>query len=290
MLRFDAFSPDSAFKRRLAGLTRPGVPVLLDDGFAVGTRWPSPSNTSPSASPPSSSGRRTRRRVPRAQRLRRDALGLHVAAQPLPDEHRGEAARDRRQGAGRTAGVRTDLDRIVAMWTELLREHGGPLLFGEFSIADAYFAPVVMRLPPGAAAAGGHRGLHGARACRRCPAWPRGSGRARRAGLPALRGTVPHEALSAAHEGLPGRRRGARRVARTPLGRPRLVVVGATPAEMIEAGYQPVGATSPSSCTRRRTRNTRWRAPSARPRRATAASSFTPRPRSRWKTIWRGAT
>jgi glutathione S-transferase len=27
-----------------------------------------------------------------------------------------------------------------------LAEHQGPLLFGAFSIADAYFAPVVMRL------------------------------------------------------------------------------------------------------------------------------------------------
>ncbi|MBC8056355.1 MAG: glutathione S-transferase, partial [Rhizobiales bacterium] len=25
-------------------------------------------------------------------------------------------------------------------------EHGGPMLFGSFSIADAFFAPVVMRL------------------------------------------------------------------------------------------------------------------------------------------------
>jgi glutathione S-transferase len=28
----------------------------------------------------------------------------------------------------------------------LLQEHGGPLLFGEFTIADAYFSPVCMRL------------------------------------------------------------------------------------------------------------------------------------------------
>ena len=32
------------------------------------------------------------------------------------------------------------------MWTEVLDQHGGPMLFGEFSIADAYFAPVCMRL------------------------------------------------------------------------------------------------------------------------------------------------
>ena len=44
------------------------------------------------------------------------------------------------------AEVRADLARIVQMWTGLLAAHGGPLLFGRFSIADAYFAPVVMRL------------------------------------------------------------------------------------------------------------------------------------------------
>jgi glutathione S-transferase len=36
--------------------------------------------------------------------------------------------------------------RLVAMWSELLEQHGGPLLFGRFCIADAYFAPVCMRL------------------------------------------------------------------------------------------------------------------------------------------------
>jgi glutathione S-transferase len=44
------------------------------------------------------------------------------------------------------AGVRADLDRIAALWSELLEVHGGPMLFGEFSIADAFFAPVAMRL------------------------------------------------------------------------------------------------------------------------------------------------
>ena len=44
------------------------------------------------------------------------------------------------------AAVRTDVARIVAMWDELLQSHGGPMLFGGFSIADAYFAPVAMRL------------------------------------------------------------------------------------------------------------------------------------------------
>lgn len=44
------------------------------------------------------------------------------------------------------AGVRADVARIVQMWQGLLSRHGGPMLFGEFSIADAFYAPVVMRL------------------------------------------------------------------------------------------------------------------------------------------------
>jgi glutathione S-transferase len=43
-------------------------------------------------------------------------------------------------------GVRADLARLVSMWSELLAQHGGPMLFGQFSIVDAYFAPVVMRI------------------------------------------------------------------------------------------------------------------------------------------------
>ncbi|RYF33980.1 MAG: glutathione S-transferase, partial [Comamonadaceae bacterium] len=42
--------------------------------------------------------------------------------------------------------VRSDLDRIVQMWSDLLAQHGGPMLFGEFGIADAYFAPVGTRI------------------------------------------------------------------------------------------------------------------------------------------------
>jgi len=42
--------------------------------------------------------------------------------------------------------VQGDVDRLVQMWSELLAAHGGPLLFGGFTIADAFFAPVVKRL------------------------------------------------------------------------------------------------------------------------------------------------
>jgi glutathione S-transferase len=43
------------------------------------------------------------------------------------------------------AGVRSDVARMLELWQNCLKTSGGALLFGEFTIADAYFAPVVMR-------------------------------------------------------------------------------------------------------------------------------------------------
>ena len=44
-------------------------------------------------------------------------------------------------------GLRADIDRVCALWQTALSMHGekGPWLLGQFSIADAMFAPVVMR-------------------------------------------------------------------------------------------------------------------------------------------------
>lgn len=41
--------------------------------------------------------------------------------------------------------VKRDVDRIVAIWSECLETSGGPFLFGDFTIADAMYAPVVSR-------------------------------------------------------------------------------------------------------------------------------------------------
>jgi glutathione S-transferase len=38
-----------------------------------------------------------------------------------------------------------DINRILEIWKSSLRLSGGPYLFGEFSIADAFYAPVVFR-------------------------------------------------------------------------------------------------------------------------------------------------
>jgi glutathione S-transferase len=45
-----------------------------------------------------------------------------------------------------TAGALANVKRIDVIWRNCLTAHGGPFLFGnEFGIADAMFAPVVMR-------------------------------------------------------------------------------------------------------------------------------------------------
>jgi glutathione S-transferase len=41
--------------------------------------------------------------------------------------------------------ARSDIERIEAIWRECLEAHGGPFLFGAFSMADAMYAPVATR-------------------------------------------------------------------------------------------------------------------------------------------------
>ncbi|HAT31807.1 MAG TPA: glutathione S-transferase [Janthinobacterium sp.] len=49
-------------------------------------------------------------------------------------------------GRGRSAAAQADIGRISEIWEECLSRFGHhQFLFGDFSIADAYFAPVVMR-------------------------------------------------------------------------------------------------------------------------------------------------
>ena len=51
---------------------------------------------------------------------------------------------DRGQDALQRGDVAADVTRIQSVWDECLSE-GGPMLFGSFSIADAFYAPVVTR-------------------------------------------------------------------------------------------------------------------------------------------------
>ena len=49
-------------------------------------------------------------------------------------------------GRGRTAAAQADIGRVSEIWEECLSRFGHHMfLFGEFSLADAFFAPVVLR-------------------------------------------------------------------------------------------------------------------------------------------------
>jgi glutathione S-transferase len=86
----------------------------------------------------------------------RDATARAVARSVSAEMHSGFQAlrgkmpmniRSRYPGKGMTPESRKDIDRIVVLWTECRERFGGggSLLFGRFSVADAFFAPVVMR-------------------------------------------------------------------------------------------------------------------------------------------------
>jgi glutathione S-transferase len=62
----------------------------------------------------------------------------------MPMDIRGRHPERGSQAAAR-ADVGADIRRIRQLWTDCLTASGGPLLFGAFSIADAFYAPVVTR-------------------------------------------------------------------------------------------------------------------------------------------------
>ena len=147
MLRFDAFTPDSQFKQRVGPISPSGkVPVLVDDGLVV---WDTLAIAEYAAEKFPHAGLWPTASAPRA-RARSICAEMHSgfgnlrSACPMNIEADLSAAgtlvwRDK-------PAVRTDVARIVEMWSELLAEHHGPMLFGAFTIADAYYAPVCMRI------------------------------------------------------------------------------------------------------------------------------------------------
>jgi glutathione S-transferase len=73
-------------------------------------------------------------------RARAIAAEMHAGFASLR-EHMSMNVRKRYPGKGRTPEVLADIARITAIWAEAK----GPFLFGEFTAADAMYAPVVLR-------------------------------------------------------------------------------------------------------------------------------------------------
>ena len=148
MARFDSFEPDSTFKATVAALSPAGkVPILVeDDGFVV---WDTLAiaETLAERHPdralwPRDAKLRARARSVCAEMhsgffALRNCFGMNIEAS-LPEVGARVLATD--------ATARAELARMIQLWQDALAASGGPFLFGEYSIADAYFAPVVMRM------------------------------------------------------------------------------------------------------------------------------------------------
>lgn len=147
MVRFDSFDTGSTFKNTLKDQTPTGkVPVLVEGDLAV---WDTLAIAEYVAE-----------QYPDKQLWPRDKAARARARSVCAEMHAGFTAlrgacpmniEASLQDIGALAwrdkpAVRADVSRLVTMWSELLAAHKGPMLFGAFSIADAYFAPVCMRL------------------------------------------------------------------------------------------------------------------------------------------------
>lgn len=147
MLRFDAFTPESQFKAALRNLSPTGkVPVLVDGALVV---WDTLAIAEYLAEqfPEKNLWPRDKEARARARSLCAEMhsgfTGLRTHC-PMNIEARLPEAgalvwRDQ-------SAVRADVARLITMWRQCLDAHGGPLLFGDFSIADAFYAPICTRL------------------------------------------------------------------------------------------------------------------------------------------------
>lgn len=147
MLRFDGFDANSSFKQRALALSPSGrVPVLVDDGLVI---WDSLAICEYLAEKfpekhlwPQQVLNRARARCLSAEMhssftALRSYCPMNIEAK-LPEVGAKLWAEH--------ADLRTDVQRLEDLWTPLLTLAKGPMLFDQFSIADAFFAPVCMRL------------------------------------------------------------------------------------------------------------------------------------------------
>src|SRR5262245_7528058 len=129
------------FKDEIAKYSPAGrVPVLLDDGLAIwdtlaiaeylAERYPErklwPTDTKRSA------------------RARSICAEMHSGFHALRSNMPVNITADLR-GRGWNVAVQLDIERVCEIWRACRSEHGGPFLFGAYSVADAFFAPVVSR-------------------------------------------------------------------------------------------------------------------------------------------------
>ena len=146
-LRFDSFAPDSAFHRALARYTPAGkVPVLLVDGHAV---WDTLAIAEALADlhPEHAIWPIDRRHRARARSLAAEMhAGFSALRKHCPMNIEAALPQVGARVLATEPAVRSNLDRIDALWSEQVAASGGPFLFGGFGAVDAMYAPVVARV------------------------------------------------------------------------------------------------------------------------------------------------
>ena len=150
-VRFDSFDSQSQFKQSVLALNPVGkVPVLIDSTLGPDTAiWDT-----------LAIGEYLAERYPECQLWPADTADRSRARSLCAEMHAGFGALRSLcpmnieatlpdVGArlwGDHAHLRDDVQRLIGLWRHQLLRSGGPLLFGDFCIADAYFAPVCLRL------------------------------------------------------------------------------------------------------------------------------------------------
>jgi glutathione S-transferase len=148
MVRFDdGMGPGSDFKKRIGAISPAArVPVLVDGALTV---WDTQAiaETLAEKFPAQALWPRDAARRARARSLCAEMhAGFGALRTHCPMNIELHAPEIGQRVLAEQPAVAADLARITAMWGEALAAHGGPFLFGEFGIVDAYYAPVVMRM------------------------------------------------------------------------------------------------------------------------------------------------
>jgi glutathione S-transferase len=148
LLRFDSFAADSQFKQQATRLSPSAkVPLLIeDDGF---TSWDSLAIVERVAELFPAAGVWPAGAQARA-RARSLAASMHSGFGALrslcPMNIDADLTAVGRRLLATEAGLAADLRLLESLWLPELERFGGPMLFGRFSAADAFFAPVAMRV------------------------------------------------------------------------------------------------------------------------------------------------
>ena len=151
MIGFDSFDAGSAFKQAVNRLSPVGkVPVLVHGDLRVWDTLAIAEYLAEYAAehfPEHALWPRAQTARARARSLCAEMhSGFGALRSACPMNIEAALPEVGRQVLAEQPAVAADLARLSALWQDALANSGGPFLFGGYSIADAYYAPVASRL------------------------------------------------------------------------------------------------------------------------------------------------